>query len=220
MVIRVAGEPHRILGVAQDGVVNAIGEDPQAYMYLPFARGDYSETTFVLATAGGDPALLASAARERLRRIDASLEPRRTVTMAQYVEYASSLHRTTAALAVMLGATGLVLTTLGVYGVVAYRTSARLKEIGIRMALGAVRGQVVRLVLRDGLALAAAGVAVGAPLALLATRLTSSLLIGIAPWNPVALAVATAVLVLAVVGATLVPARRATRVEPAAALRT
>jgi predicted permease len=220
MVIRIAGEPHRILGVAQDGVVNAIGEAPQAYMYLPFARGDYGETTFVLATAGGDPALLASAARERLRRIDSSLEPRRTVTMAQYVEYASSLHRTTAALAVMLGATGLLLTTLGVYGVVAYRTSARLKEIGIRMALGAVRGQVVRLVLRDGLALAAVGVAAGAPLALIATRLTSSLLVGIAPWNPLALVVATAVLVLAVVGATLVPARRATQVEPAAALRT
>jgi ABC-type antimicrobial peptide transport system permease subunit len=142
------------------------------------------------------------------------------VTMTQYVEYASSLHRTTAALALMLGVTGLMLTTLGVYGVVAYRTSARMKELGIRMALGAMRGQVIRLVLRDGLTLAAAGVVAGAPLALMATRLTASMLVGITPWHPVALAAATAVLVLAVLGATLVPARRAMRVEPAAALRT
>ena len=219
LVIRVDGEPHRILGVAQDGVVNAIGEDPQAYMYLPFARGAYPETTFVLATAGGDPALLTTAARGALRRIQPELEPRRMVTMMQYVEYAASLHRTTAALALMLGVTGLVLTTLGVYGVVAYRTSARIKEIGIRVALGAMRGQVIGLVLRDGLTLAAAGVLAGAPLALIATRLTASILVGITPWNPVALVAATAVLLLAVAGATLVPARRAMRVEPAAALR-
>jgi putative ABC transport system permease protein len=220
LVIRIDGEPHRILGVAQDGVVNAIGEDPQAYMYLPFARGGYAETTFVLATGGSDPALLATTARDVLRRIHTELEPRRIVTMTQYVEYASSLHRTTAALALMLGVTGLMLTTLGVYGVVAYRTSARMKELGIRMALGAMRGQVIRLVLRDGLTLAAAGVVAGAPLALMATRLTASMLVGITPWHPVALAAATAVLVLAVLGATLVPARRAMRVEPAAALRT
>ncbi len=219
-VIRVDGEPHRILGVAQDGVVNAIGEDPQAYMYLPFARGAYPETTFVLAMAGGDPALLATAARGVLRRIQPQLEPRRTVTMTQYVEYAARLHRTTAALALMLGITGLVLTTLGVYGIVAYRTSARIKEIGIRVALGAMRGQVIGLVLRDGLTLAGAGVLAGAPLALIATRLTASMLVGITPWNPAALIAATGVLVLAVAGATLVPARRAMRVEPAAALRT
>ena len=220
LVIRVDGEPHRILGVAQDGVVNTIGEAPQAYMYLPFARGGYPETTFVLATAGGDPALLATASRGVLRRIQPELEPRRMVTMTQYVEYASSLHRTTAALALMLGVTGLVLTTLGVYGVVAYRTSARIKEIGIRVALGAKRGQVIGLVLGDGLTLAAAGVLAGAPLALVATRLTASMLVGFTPWNPVALIAATGVLLLAVAGAALVPARRAMRVEPAAALRT
>ena len=95
----------------------------------------------------------------------------------------------------------------------------RINEIGIRVALGAMRGQVIGLVLRDGLTLAAAGVLAGAPLALIATRLTASILVGITPWNPVALVAATAVLLLAVAGATLVPARRAMRVEPAAALR-
>ena len=218
LVVQIAGAPHRIVGIAQDGVVNEVGEKPQAYMYLPFWRGSYGETTFVL-DATGDPASLAAAARAALRRVDAALEPRRIITMTQYVEYATSLHRTTAALASILGIVGLTLSAIGVYGVVAYRTTKRTREIGIRMALGAVRPQVLRLVLRDGFALGIAGVVAGLPLALGATHLAASMLVGVDAWDATAFSVASAVLLLGVWVATMIPARRATRIDPSAALR-
>ena len=216
--IDVAGVAHRILGIAQDGVVNQVGEPPQPYMYLPFRQGAYGETTFLLATRG-EPGALAGAVRATLRRVDAGLEPRRVVAMSDYLEYATAMHRTTAALATLFGAVGLLLTAIGVYGVVAYRTTRRAKEIGIRMALGAVEGQVVRMVLRDGLALGLAGVLAGIPLALAATRLTASLLVGIDAWDTGAFAAAAAVLLAGVSLATFLPARRAAHVAPSRALR-
>ena len=217
--VLIAGTPHRVVGVAQDGDVNEIGEEPQPYMYLPFWRGDYSETTFVLEAATGDPAALAAGARRVLRQISAALEPRRMVTQAQYLEFATSLHRTTAALAVILAVTGLVLTTIGVYGVVAYRMTTRTKEIGIRMALGAMDTQVMRMVLRDGLTLAAAGILVGIPVSLAAMTLSASMLVGVKPWDPAAVGAAAIVLLAAVTCATLVPARRAAHIDPALALQ-
>jgi predicted permease len=217
-LIQVDGAPHRIVGIAQDGVVNAVGEAPQPYMYLPFWRGRYGETTFLLSTSG-EAGALAGAARATLRGVDTSLEPRRVVSMGQYIDYATAMHRATAALAGLFGAVGLVLTAIGVYGVVAYRTTRRSKEIGIRMALGAVEGQVMRLVLRDGLVLGVAGVLAGIPLALMATRLTASLLVGVDAWDPGAFALAATVLLAGVALATLLPARRAAHVGPAHALR-
>ena len=217
-LVHIAGAPHRIVGIAQDGVVNEVGEPPQAYMYLPFWRGQYGEMTFAL-DAAGDPATLAAAARAVLRRVDPALEPRRAISMAQYVEYATSMHRTTAALASILGMVGLVLSAIGVYGVVAYRTTRRTREIGIRMALGALKPQVMRLVLRDGLVLGLAGVVGGLPFALGATRLAASMLVGVEAWDAAAFGVAASVLLLGVWVATMIPARRATRIDPSAALR-
>jgi putative ABC transport system permease protein len=217
-LIDVSGAPHRVIGVAQDGVVNEIGEPPQPYMYLPFWRGHYGEATFLLATAG-EPGAIARAARALLRRVHPDLEPRRTISMAEYLDYATAMHRTTAALASLFGAVGLLLTAIGVYGVVAYSTTRRAKEIGIRMALGAARGQVVRLVLRDGLVLGLAGTVLGIPLALIATNLASSFLVGIDAWDAEAFASAALVLLAGVTLATWIPARRAAHAEPSTALR-
>jgi ABC-type antimicrobial peptide transport system permease subunit len=218
MTIEVAGKPHRIVGIAQDAVVNEIGEAPQPYMYLPFDQGSYGETTFILDAAGQAPAT-ASAARAALGRVATGLEPRRMVTLAQYIEYASTLHRTSAALTSILGLVGLVLTAVGVYGVVAYRTNRRMKEIGIRMALGAKGSQVRRLVMREGLVVALAGIAVGLPLAFAGTSFVGSMVAGLDEWDTVSFAVAALVLLLAIGVATFLPARRAMRIEPARALR-
>jgi predicted permease len=216
--IVVAAAPYRIVGIAQDAVVNEIGEDPQPYMYLPYSRGSYGEQTFLLETAGS-PGAIASAARATLRRVHAGLEPRRMITMADYVEFAASLHRTTAALACLLAIVGLVLTAVGVYGVVAYQTNRRSKEIGIRMALGAFDRQVMRLVLRDGMGLGLVGVAAGLPLALAATKMVASMLVGVTPWHAASFAGAGAILLAAIAAATMIPAWRATRIEAARALR-
>jgi ABC-type antimicrobial peptide transport system permease subunit len=129
------------------------------------------------------------------------------------------MSRTTAALASILALIGLLLTAVGVYGVVAYRTSRRTKEIGIRMALGARDAQVVRLVLRDGLELGFMGIAAGLPLAIGATHMVASLLLGVRAWDALSFAAAVSILLLVVCIATMVPASRATRIEASSALR-
>lgn len=213
-----AGEPHRIVGVAENAVINEIGEAVEPYFYLPYWRRPDGEITFLMVI-DGDPALAAPAARAALVDLDPSLEPRRLLTMAQYIGYSSSAYRATAALAVALGLVGLFLTALGVYGVIAHRTTRRVREIGIRVALGAPRGQVLRLVLREGARIGLLGIALGVPAALIVTRLIRSLLFGIGPWDAVGLAGAVLVLCLAVLAATFIPAWRATRVQPSVALR-
>jgi len=213
------GPAHRIVGIVQDAVINEIGEPAEPYFYLPYWRTGYGETTYVIEAASADVSSLSSAVRETLKRLDSRLEPRRMIAMSDYITYSASVYRATASLAAALGFVGLLLTTLGVYGVVAYRTAQRTREFGVRLALGAARGQVLRLVVREGARVAAAGLAIGIPLALIVTRLLSSLLFGTGPWNVPAFAAAAAIVFIAVCAASSVPARRATRVSPSTALR-
>ena len=139
--------------------------------------------------------------------------------MQQYVEYSGSGYRATATLAVALAFIGLLLTVLGVYGVIAYRTTRRTREIGIRMALGADPRDVLRLVLREGAGVAALGVAIGIPAAMAGTYAIASMLFHVRPWDARVFA-ATAVLLFACVCvAALIPAWRAARVQPSESLR-
>jgi putative ABC transport system permease protein len=214
-----ADPPHRIVGIVKNAVVNTLTEAPQPYFYLPYWRASYGEATF-LVQAAGDAASLAPAVRAALKNTDTDLEPRRLITMRQYVDYWSSDRRATALLAMALGAIGLLLTVLGVYGVVAYRTARRAREIGIRMALGASRSQVVRLVLREGITVALAGVAIGIPAAFAGARALSSFLYGVGAWDAPAFAGAALLLVACVCAAASFPAGRATRIDPSSSLRT
>jgi predicted permease len=209
---------HRIIGVVGNAVISTIGEQPEPYFYLPYWRGRWGDLTLLVESAQ-DPATLAKPIRAALMGVDSRLEPRRTVTMPEYIRYSSSTYQATAALGAALGFIGLVLTALGVYGVVAYQTARRTREIGIRVALGAARSHVLRLVLHDGLKLVALGLAVGVPAAMVGTRLIASMLFGTNPWDVPAFVAAAGVLVAAVCAATLVPARRAVRVSPSTALR-
>jgi putative ABC transport system permease protein len=117
------------------------------------------------------------------------------------------------------GAIALLMATVGIYGVKAYVVARRTREIGIRMALGAQAVDVIRMVVRDGAVLLAAGVVAGFILAIGAGKAVSSLLVGVAPFDPLVLAIAALVLTTAVLAACYVPARRATRVPPVTALR-
>jgi putative ABC transport system permease protein len=212
------GADVRIVGIAADIVINRIGETPESYFYLPYWRDRYGEATFLVRTSG-DPGGLAPSVRSTLDGIDRRLEPRQLVTMAQYIDYSASPYQATAALAGALGAIGLFLTTLGVYGVIAYQTSQRSREIGIRVALGAARGRVLRLVLRDGVRVGLTGLVIGIPLAMLATRGIASMLFGVGPWSLAAFSATSALLLSAVLAATLIPAWRAARRNPSASLR-
>lgn len=220
-VVRVggpSGADHRIVGIVQNAVINSIGEPPEPYMYTPFWRGEYGEfTLFVDAPPG--PTTLAAAVRDRLKAIDTQLDPRQVVTMGQYIEYSASRYRATAALAAGLGLLGLLLTVIGVYGVMAYQTTRRAKEMAVRLAIGAPRASVVRLVVGEGTRLALVGVVLGVPAALATTRLMASLLFGTGPWDPLAFVGSAVTLIVAVAAATFVPAWRSSRVNLLAGLR-
>jgi len=124
-----------------------------------------------------------------------------------------------ATLTTLLGALGLILAAVGLYGVLAYTVEQRTSEIGVRMALGADRGRVVKMVLGGALWQLGIGLAIGIPLAVLAGKLMTDQLFNVKPWDPVMLAAAALLLILAGLLASVVPARRAAGVEPMVALR-
>jgi len=209
---------HRIVGVVQDAVINEIDEPAEPYFYVPFFRGKYGEVTFLVQT-GSDAGRFATVLKQTLKAVDPRLDPRRVVTMRDYMEYSASRYRATAALAGALGLVGLILTVLGIYGVIAYRTSRRTREIGIRMALGARGHDVLNLVVREGAVIAAAGVGIGIAAALLVTRAIASMLFRVSSWDAVSFVAAAVVVFGLACLATAIPALRATRVAPAVALR-
>jgi predicted permease len=214
----VDGVPHRVIGVVENGVVAEIDDRNAPYFYLPYWRGGYGDITFLIETAGA-PGGWAAGVRSTLKAVHPALEPRRIVAMADYIEFSSSVYRATATLALLLGLLGLVLTAVGVYGVVAYRTTERTREIGLRVALGAEPAGILGLVFKDGMRTAALGVGLGVPAAIWAAQFLEPLLFEVSPGDLTAYAIGAAALTGAVALATLVPARRATRVSPIEALR-
>lgn len=213
-----SGPLYRIIGVVENAVVVTIDDKDNPYLYLPFWRQPAGEITYFVEAAAG--ASLTAAVREALKSVHASLEPRRVIAMADYIDFAGASYRATATLALALGCLGLVLTAIGVYGVVSYHTSRRTREIGVRVALGAAPSGIIRLVLRDGARATAIGIAVGLPLSFWMNWLLEPLLLWVTPWDGTAFAAAALVIGAAVLAATLVPALRAMRVSPATALRT
>jgi ABC-type antimicrobial peptide transport system permease subunit len=140
-------------------------------------------------------------------------------TENELIRYSAQNYQVTAELVGTLGLLGLILTAVGLYGVVSYGVSQRTRELGIRMALGAGKNETLGLVLREVALLGLIGMAAGLPLALFATRLFSSLLFGVAAWDAPTFAGAALLLAVVLALAGFVPARRATNIEPVSALR-
>jgi putative ABC transport system permease protein len=214
------GLEHRIVGVVEHVVNAAIDEEPEPYFYVPYWRRIYGGETTFLIEAEGDAAALAGLVRGTLRAFNPGYDPRLIATMEELVRYSVRTYRWTALLAAVLGGIGLLLTAIGVYGVVALNTTRRTREIGIRLALGATRGDVLGLVLREGMRLALVGVLIGVPTTLAVGQVLSSLLFGVSPADAISIAGAVALVLVVVLAATLVPARRAVLVAPSSSLRT
>jgi ABC-type antimicrobial peptide transport system permease subunit len=174
--------------------------------------------TYALRTTG-DPLLYVRAARDIVRQADPRLAVTRVNTQASEIDQTINQEIVFAELCTSFAILALAIACVGLYGTMSYQVARRTSEIGIRLALGAARGAVVWMVLREVLVLATAGLVVSLPTAFAASRLIKSLLYGIRPTDPGALIFAAAVLLGAVLLAGYVPARRASRIEPIIALR-
>jgi predicted permease len=214
-----------VVGVVADTRGRGPAFEPEPEFYLPIAQvppqaWDWTQRSMTLvARAAGDPTLLSGAMRDVTRAVDSTLPVYDIATMTERFGRSIAAARFTTLLLATLGAIGLVLACVGLYGVLAYVVAQRTHEIGVRMALGATARDVTLLVTQQGLRLMAIGVIVGIAGALFATRVLAGMLEGVTPTDPVTFVVVTAVLLVAGVIASLIPAQRAARVDPVVALR-
>ena len=211
-------ELYEIVGVVATSVIGAVGEDPTPMIYRPIQQ-EYAPGVALLVRTKGDPTLVLGAVRDRVQTLDRNMPLRGTGTVQQNIEAGLWAPRMGAALLSIFGGLALLLAMIGVYGVMSYSVTQRAQEIGIRMALGARPGDVLLLVLKQGMALAASGAALGVVLALLFGRVVSTLLFGVSGRDPVTLVGVSAALTAVAALACYIPARRAARVDPLIALR-
>jgi putative ABC transport system permease protein len=188
-------------------------------IFRPYSQSAWPVMTIVAKTAA-DPAGFVASVRSALQRIDPDLPVNRTMTMTEIVQASTGSRRFPLELLGAFGGVALALAVIGVYGVVSYLVSQRTREIGIRVALGARRGQVIRLVVMGAMRPILAGVVAGSIGAVFAARLLGTLLYNVRPGDPAVLATIAAILAIAGIAASLVPGTRATRVDPITVLKT
>ncbi|HEY6448572.1 MAG TPA: ABC transporter permease [Acidobacteriaceae bacterium] len=217
------GGTYRIIGVVGNAKSRTLGENTRAILYRSLDQSIASDPsglgyTLIVHTPG-NPAALADALRHEVSRLDPSMPVYNLETMDEHVRAAYVLPRVAAMLFGIFGAVGLVLASVGLYGVMSFAVARRTREIGIRMAMGARPAAVLRLVLRRGMALTLAALALGWPAAWMLAKISSSFLYGIAPHDAVTFTLVPIVLVLVALVAAGIPARRAASVNPTQALR-
>jgi predicted permease len=214
------GDPtlREIVGVVRNTVVNNIGEEPQPLAYLPLTQ-NYSPAAVLQVRTSGRPEALISTVRAQVQSLDNNLALTNVQTIEEVIGQALWAPRMGAAMLAVFGALALILAVIGVYGVLSYSVNQQTREIGIRIAMGAQTDGVLRLVVGQGMRLAAAGLVLGLLVAFAAMRLLGSLLFGVSAHDPLTFAGVSLVLALAAVLACYIPARRATKVDPIIALR-
>jgi putative ABC transport system permease protein len=209
-----------IIGVVKDVKYASLRNEARTMFYLPYyqATTGRGQMTLVVRTAG-DPTSVAVAVRREARAMDPGMPMFEVETLATQIAASLQRERLLATLSSGFGLLALLLSCLGLYGIMSYTVARRTNEIGVRMALGADRRDVLWLALRDALRLVLIGAALGVPAALAASRLIASQLFGISAADPGAVVAATLALLVVAAVAGYLPARRATRVDPLVALR-
>jgi predicted permease len=217
---RPEGDSITVIGVAADARYSSLRRNTPPTMYRYYPQFPYSKSamTFEVRTAG-PPTSLAATVREIIGSIDPNLPVFGLMTQTDQIETSLRQERLFAALGTLLAGVALLLSAIGLYGLLAYAVTRRTPEIGLRMALGAARGSVLWMVLRESLVLTAIGLAAGIPAALLAMTTLRAMLFGLAPRDPATIAGAATVMLLLAMAASFVPARRASRLDPMVALR-
>jgi predicted permease len=219
------GGPHpremEIVGVAANAHYGPLKSDTPPVLFIPYNQGDYprmQQMAYTLRTAG-DPLAYVKSAREIVRQADSRIPMTDVMTQAAEIDHEMNQEIVFARLCTTFAVLALVIASVGLYGTMAYAVARRTGEIGIRMALGAQRGVVVGMILRQVLVVAAVGLAIGVPAALGTSRLVESFLFGMKPNDPLAIMWAVAILVSATLVAGYMPARKASRIDPVTALR-
>jgi predicted permease len=206
---------YQIIGVVRDAKYNALRADVAATMYEPQSRNGAS---FEVRTAA-DPQAFLPAIRNVVAQLNPNLPLFHVTTQSQEIDRLLFQERLIARLSAFFGLLALVLACIGLYGLLSYEVARRTREIGVRMALGAQASDVLRLVVKQGIALALVGATVGIGVALGVTRYLASMLFGVHANDPITIIAVAALLALVAFAACYVPARRATRVDPIVALR-
>ncbi len=207
-----------VVGVVKDSKYRSLGEKPILFLYLPLAQ-KYEPTMTLLARTAYRPMGALPSVRRVVRSLDPRLPLADVATMNEHVELSLGEQRMMLTLASAFGLLALVLAVVGIYGAISYAVAQRTHEIGIRMALGARKGDVLGLVVGQGAILALIGVGVGIVGALVLSRFLSSLLYGVKPTDPLTFVAVSLVLTGVALLACWIPARRATKVDPMVALR-
>jgi predicted permease len=208
-----------VVGVANDVRQFQLDADPKPQMYLTYAQAGFFVPRNLVVSTSVEPLSVAVAVRNAVWGIDRDQPVSNVRTMEDVLSDSIARQRFSMLLLGIFAAVALLLAAVGLYGVMTYAVAQRTREIGVRMALGAQAGDVLKLVVAHGLKLALAGVALGLVAAFVLTRLMSSLLFGVSPTDPATLATISLVLVAVALLASYIPARRATKVDPLIALR-
>lgn len=216
LILVMANQPYEIIGIVGDIRHRGLESTPSPAMYLPTNQ---TPGTNVVVRTQGDPANLAGAVRQEVRAIDPDQPVAAVRTMNDWMDMAVAGPRYRTALLALFAFVALVLASTGIYGVLSYSVSQRTHEIGVRMALGAKRSDVMRLVVRQGMTLVVIGVGLGVVGAIALTRVMSTLLFGVTARDPLTFAAVGALLIVVAFVACYLPARRATKVDPLVALR-
>ena len=214
-----AREILEVVGVVKDTKYADLVDAPRAVIYLPISQTPWATQITFLVRYTGTIERLTEAVRERLASIDANLPIYRVNTLDIQAHESVLRQRLLARVSTLFGAVALLLAAVGLYGLMSFAVAQRSKEIGIRMALGAARPQVLWMTLVDSLRLLGLGVVMGVPSGVAVMQLARSFLFGLAPTDPLTLAIAAVTLMIVGLAAGYIPARRAASVDPMVALR-
>ncbi|MGE5567763.1 MAG: ABC transporter permease [Rhodospirillales bacterium] len=220
--VRIHNRPFTIVGMVKDSKYSSLSEAPQPYFYMSFDQGHSASGeggVALYARTGGDACGFVPVLRREMSAIDPNSAGLTAMPLSDYISAAWFGPRLASVVVAVLGGISMLLAVVGLYGVMAYSVSRRTREIGIRLALGADPQSVLRMVMRQGLLLAFAGIAGGLAISLAATPQIAPLLYGVSPPDPVSIAGAALFLIAVAALASLIPALRATRVDPMVALR-
>ena len=213
------GTVYTVVGIVENGKYSSLQDSAEPYLILPMNQAEYVERVNLIVKTEGDPRAIIPELASEVRSVAPGLPPSAVVTISRYLEYSQGNARAPAIMVGVFGLLALVLAAVGLYGVMAYNVNQRIREFGVRMAVGATMSGVVKMVLIRGLKTTLVGLVIGGLLALAVTPVLSGILYQVSPLDPAVFALGIAVLLVVGQIASYLPARLASKADPVVALK-